>query len=154
MKAYDLILLFLQKKLFFVLGVAHGDPIFAQVGQKNGNFQRFLATTGTTGFQLRLLMLSESPNIFHQKPGRRNQIGCSLGAKFGPNQAQCCGKSKEMGIINSFFSYFTWGVPFKAKNSGLQTSEWKFKENTARSITYEGRQGQLFAPFGSKMAKN
>ena len=38
MKAYDLVLLFLQKKLFSVLGVAHGDPIFAQVGPKNGNF--------------------------------------------------------------------------------------------------------------------
>ena len=38
MKAYDLVLLFLQKKLFSALGVADGDPIFAQVGPKNGNF--------------------------------------------------------------------------------------------------------------------
>ena len=38
MKAYDLVLLFLQKKLFSALGVARGDPIFAQVGPKNGNF--------------------------------------------------------------------------------------------------------------------
>ena len=38
MKAYDLVLLFLKKKLFCVLGVAHGGPIFAQVGTKNGNF--------------------------------------------------------------------------------------------------------------------
>ena len=28
------------KKLFFALGVAHGDPFFAQAGPKNGNFQR------------------------------------------------------------------------------------------------------------------
>ena len=41
MKAYDLFLLFLQKKLFFALGVALGDPIFAQVGLKIGNFLRF-----------------------------------------------------------------------------------------------------------------
>ena len=32
-------------------------------------------------------------------------------------------KSKEMGIVNRFFSYFTWaelmgGVPFKVKSSG------------------------------------
>ena len=38
MKAYDLALLFLQKNFFSALGVARGDPIFAQVGPKNGNF--------------------------------------------------------------------------------------------------------------------
>ena len=38
LKAYDLVLLFVKKKLFFVLGMAHGDPIFAQVGPINGNF--------------------------------------------------------------------------------------------------------------------
>ena len=38
MKAYDLVLLFLQKKLFSALGVARGDPIFAQVGPENDNF--------------------------------------------------------------------------------------------------------------------
>ena len=27
-----------EKKVFFVLGMAHGDPIFAQVGLKNSNF--------------------------------------------------------------------------------------------------------------------
>ena len=37
-KAYDLVLLFLKKKKIFVLGVAHGDPIFTQVGSKNSNF--------------------------------------------------------------------------------------------------------------------
>ena len=37
-KAYDLVLLFLKKKKIFGLGVAHGDPIFTQVGSKNSNF--------------------------------------------------------------------------------------------------------------------
>ena len=41
MKAYDLFLLFLQKKLFFTLGVALGDPIFAQVGPKMVIFRGF-----------------------------------------------------------------------------------------------------------------
>ena len=36
MKAYGLVLLCLQKKFFFAVGVARGDPIFAQVGPKNG----------------------------------------------------------------------------------------------------------------------
>ena len=35
-----------------------------------------------------------------------------LGAKFGPNYAQYCEKSKETGNIIRFFSYFTWGLPF------------------------------------------
>ena len=38
MKAYDLDLLCMQKKFFFTVGVAHGDPIFAQVEPKNVNF--------------------------------------------------------------------------------------------------------------------
>ena len=38
LKVYDLVLLFLQKKLFSILGVAHENPIFAQDGPKIGNF--------------------------------------------------------------------------------------------------------------------
>ena len=38
LKAYDLVLLFLQKKLFFILGVAHGVPIIVGVGPKNCYF--------------------------------------------------------------------------------------------------------------------
>ena len=34
MKTYDLVLLFLQKNLIFVLCVTHEDPIFAQVKPK------------------------------------------------------------------------------------------------------------------------
>ena len=33
----------LKKKVFFVLGMAHGDPIFAEVGPKNSNFLEVLA---------------------------------------------------------------------------------------------------------------
>ena len=32
LKAHDLVLLFLKKILFFVLGVAHSDPFLGQVG--------------------------------------------------------------------------------------------------------------------------
>ena len=37
-QAYDLVLLFLQKKNVFVLSVVNDDPILLQVGPKNGNF--------------------------------------------------------------------------------------------------------------------
>ena len=38
MKAYDLVLLRLQKNFFFAVGVVRGDPIFEQVGPKDGSF--------------------------------------------------------------------------------------------------------------------
>ena len=76
----------------------------------------------TTGFQLKFLILIESPNIVHWKPAKKNQIECGLGAKFGPNYVQCCEKRKETGNIISFFSYFTWGLSFKARSSGCKTT--------------------------------
>ena len=33
-KAYNLVLSFLKQVLFFVLGVTHGNPIFAEVGDE------------------------------------------------------------------------------------------------------------------------
>ena len=77
LKAYDLVLLFLKKSCFFVLGMAHGDPIFAQVGPKMVIFRGFSKKNfRTTGFQLKLLILIESPtrcapNIFHRKPVKK-----------------------------------------------------------------------------------
>ena len=35
----------------------------------------------------------------------------------------------------------------------MQTSEWKFKANIARIVTFEGCSGQIFVPFGSKWQK-
>ena len=83
MKAYDLHLLFLQK-IFFALGVAHTNPFFVQVAPKKSNFERFYQFFRTTGFQLKLLMLIESPNIFHWKSAKQNKVGVVLGTKFGP----------------------------------------------------------------------
>ena len=69
--------------------MAHGDPSFARAGQK------ILEIFRTTGFQLKLLVLIEFPNILHCQPVKKNQIGCGLGAKFGPNYVQCCEKRKR-----------------------------------------------------------
>ena len=92
LKAQDLVLLFVQKKLFFFC-FGHGPwgPHFcAQVGLKNKIFQRFQQIFfRTTGFQLKFLTLNEFPNILHWKP---------------------------------VFSYFTWGLPFKARSSDCKTS--------------------------------
>ena len=46
--------------------------IFAQVGSKEGNFQRFQPKClRTTGFQLKFLTLIEFPNILHWKPTKK-----------------------------------------------------------------------------------
>ena len=47
---------------------------------------------------------------------------CDLGAKWGTHYVQYCEKSKETGNIIRFFSYFTWGLPFKARSSGCETT--------------------------------
>ena len=58
--------------MFFVLGMAHSDPFFAQVGPKYGNFQRFYKFFFRLArLQLKLLILIESPNIYHWKPAKK-----------------------------------------------------------------------------------
>ena len=53
---------------------------------------------------------------------------CGLGAKCGPNCGQCCEKSKERGIINSFFCHILHGgYLLKQKEVVAQTPEWKSK---------------------------
>ena len=84
----------------------------------------------TTGFQLKFLKLIESPNIVHWKSAKKkkkNQIGCGLRERFGPNYIQCCEKSKETGNIISFFSYFTWDNLLKQEAVVVKPYEWKFK---------------------------
>ena len=69
---------------FCCLGVACGDPIFAKFGPKNGNFYRFWHfLKKTTGFQLKLLIIIESHDIFHWKQAKKS--GCGLGAIPGSN---------------------------------------------------------------------
>ena len=65
----------------------------------------------TTRLQLKLLILIESPNTFHWKSEKK---GCGLLANLGQTGSNVVKKSKETGIINTFFSYFAWGIHFKA----------------------------------------
>ena len=87
---------------------------------KNGNFQKFQQFFFIiTRFELKLLTLIKSSNIFHWKPAKKkNESGPDLGANFWRNQVHFCEKSKETGIINRLFSYFTWGIPSKGKSRG------------------------------------
>ena len=82
MKASDLVLLSL-KMIFFFMGMAHGDPIFAQVGPKIVIFRGFSNFFRSTGFQLKLLILIKSPIIFHWKPAKKIEVGVVLGQNLG-----------------------------------------------------------------------
>ena len=57
----------------------------------------------TTGLQHNLLILIESPNIFHWKSAKRSKVGLVFGAKFGPNLFQCCEESSKTGMPMGFF---------------------------------------------------
>ena len=130
---------YLCKKLCFpLLGVAHGDPILSQVGLKNGNFQDFQRFFfRTTAFQLKLLKLIESPNIFDWKPAKKIKVGLVL----EQNLFQICPnvvKKVKKQVLSIVFFFF----------------EWKFKANIARNATFEGCLGPNFCLIWSKMAKN
>ena len=58
---------------------------------------------------------------------KKNQIGCDLGAKFGPNDVQCCEKkSKETGNIIGFFHILVGDFLLKQEAVVVKPSEWKF----------------------------
>ena len=55
-------------KLFYILGMAHNYPFFVQITPNKTIFKRFYQLFfKTTGLQHNLLILIESPNIFHWK---------------------------------------------------------------------------------------
>ena len=45
------------------------------------------------------------------KNSKKNQVGCGLGAKFGPNYVQCCEKVKKQVISLGFF-HILLGITF------------------------------------------
>ena len=78
----------------------------------------------TIGLQLKLLILIESPNIFHWKPAKKTKkkkekkLGVVLEQNLDQTRSNVLKKSKETGIINGFFSYFAQGIHFKARSNG------------------------------------
>ena len=127
-----------EKNCFFVWGMAHTDLFCASWVQKWQFLEVLPIFFRTTKLQLKLLILIESPNIFHWESAKK-QSGCGLGTKFGPNWVQCSEKSKKTGIINFFFSYLHGEYILKQEVEVVQTPEWKFKANIARNATFAGR---------------
>ena len=65
-----------------------------------------------------------------------------MGVVLGQNLGQISKDVKKVKkwAFSIVFSFFTWGIPFKA--------------NIVRIATFEGHSGQMFAQFWSTMAKN
>ena len=58
---------------------------------------------------------------------KKNQIGCDLGAKFGPNHVQCCEKKvKKQAISLVFFHILVGDFLLKQEAVVVKPSEWKF----------------------------
>ena len=121
-----MLLLFLQKKLFFILVVVQTDPFLCSavlIGSQKKMFYRFYQIFfRTTGLQQRLLILTESPNMFYWKSTKTKKVGVVLGAKFGSKLGPMLWKNKETGITNWLFSYFAWGMHLKAKGSSYRNT--------------------------------
>ena len=108
---------FCQKQLFFVLVVAHNDPFFVQIGPKKHFLRGFPIFFRTNGLQHKLLILIESPSIFHWKSAKKSKLGVVFEAKFGPNYVQCCEKTKKLFQIFAFSGYRNTWVEIEDQNS-------------------------------------
>ena len=75
LKVYDLLSFFLHKSLIFVLCVPHTDFFFVcKLGPRKAIFRGFTKFIfKTTGLQLKLLILIESPNTFHWKSAKKKK---------------------------------------------------------------------------------
>ena len=67
---------------------------------------------------------------------KKNQVGCGLRAKFGPNYVQCCEKSKETGNIIRFSSYFTWDYLLQQEAVVVKPPEWESMAIIARNTKF------------------
>ena len=105
---------FLQK--VFCFGHGPWGPIFAQVWAKNG-FK----------FQSKLLILIESPKIFHCKPAKKFKVGVVLGQNLGQIRYNVVKKIKKQALSIGLFHILHEEYLLKHKVLVVQTLKWKFK---------------------------
>ena len=124
------------------MSVAHGDPIFAQVGLK------------ATGFQLKFLILIEFPDILHWKPAKKIKLGVVLGQNLGQIMSNVVKKVKKQAISLGFFHILLWeSHVLKQKVVVAKLAECKcmaiiarevphFKDIRAKYLSHLGRKWQ------------
>ena len=91
-------MLFLPKKVF-CLGHGPWGQIFFR----------------STRFQLNLLILIESSNIFHWKPAKNVKVGVDLRQSLGQIRSNVVKKVKKQ-TLSMFFFIFTWGKTWLYKH--------------------------------------
>ena len=72
------------------------------------------------------------------KISNKKKKGCGLWVKFGGNYAHVVLKGKETDIINRFSHILHGECILKQEVVVLQTPEWKFQANIARTATLQG----------------
>ena len=106
----------------------------------------------TTELQLKILILSEFPNLFHWKPAKKSGFG--LGAKLWQIRSNVVKKVKKLALAIGFFNILDGEYLLKQNLVVVQTPEWKSKANIAINVTFEVFYDRIFARFGSQMAKS
>ena len=90
----------------------------------------------TTGFQLKLLILIESPSIFHGNPAKKTKVGMVLGQNLDQFRSNIVKKVKKLALLISVFNILHVEYILKQKVVVVQTSDWKFKAIIARNATF------------------
>ena len=75
----------------------------------------------TAGLQYKLLILIESPNIFHWKSAKKVKWVWSFGQTLGQIKSNVMKKQRNWNI-NGDFSYFEWGIHLQARRSGYRNT--------------------------------
>ena len=92
------------------------------------------------GVQLKLLILIESPNIFHWKPAKKIKMGVVLEENLGQIRSNVVKKKvKKLALSIGFSHILHREYILKQEVVVVQTPEWKFKANIARNATFQGR---------------
>ena len=83
--------------------MVYANPFFVQVGPKNSNFRGFTNFFQNYSIEHNLLILIESPIIFHWKSAKNSKVAVVLETKSGPDLVQCCEKIKKLSLSVGFF---------------------------------------------------
>ena len=90
----------------------------------------------TTGFQLKFLILIESPNIVHWKPAKKIKLGVVLGQNLGQIMSNVVKKVKKQAISLGFFHILLGEYLLKQKVVVVKPPEWKFMAIIARNAKF------------------
>ena len=111
---------FCKKNCFLLCAWPLGTPFLHNLGQKMVIFRGFskvflelLNSNQIYQYQLNPL------TYFTRNQAKKIKVGVALGQNLGQIRPNVVKKVKKWLLSIAFFSYFTLGIPFKAKNSGF-----------------------------------